>query len=505
MTVSSSQRSSRSRWKPTLSRSSRYCTRAAPGNGHAVAAGQPRLRGDERRVALASGGWWPIIRGSGTYFSYRNTLPCSHVAVGQQLVVHGVGVGDQPPHDVHPRRGVELDPLDDRRLRQPPLLDLGHGHGINPNEAVSQPGSVPAGVRTRRDRAHRIGEAIADGDHDRRRGHRRAARRRRRQRREQRVARRRRRRRGDPARRRTGAAAGAPRARRPHRLAADRPGGVDRRRHDARPLGDPRRRPGALAAARTAPTCSPRATARRCASPTSSAPRRSPSPRCRPASTAGRSTTPPTSPCGPLRPHRPTSTDVRFVLFNDEALAQFRRAHDELGSMTAPPDAHRAARRRRRPAPHRDADVDALYAAVEENRDHLRPHMPWADEGRHEFVAFVTDAIAQWERGADRNYAIVDAATDGTSAAAACTTASGPTGARSATGSRADATGRGIVDRGRPRPHRRGAARSTASAASRSTATRRTCAARRSPGGSATGSTASRSTASRRRATSVGR
>lgn len=58
------------------------------------------------------------------------------------------------------------------------------------------------------------------------------------------------------------------------------------------------------------------------------------------------------------------------------------------------------------------SDVDALYAAVEENRDHLRPHMPWADEARHEFVAFVTDAIAQWDRGADRNYAIIDDAGD---------------------------------------------------------------------------------------------
>ena len=99
-------------------------------------------------------------------------------------------------------------------------------------------------------------------------------------------------------------------ARRAHRLAADRAGGVDRRRRDAGPLGDPRRRAGALAAARTAPTCSPRATARRCASPTSSAPARSPSRPCRPGSTAGRSTTPPTSPCAPSRRHRrpsPTS------------------------------------------------------------------------------------------------------------------------------------------------------------------------------------------------------
>ncbi len=55
-----------------------------------------------------------------------------------------------------------------------------------------------------------------------------------------------------------------------------------------------------------------------------------------------------------------------------------------------------------------ESDIDGLYAAIEENRDHLRPHMPWADESRDEFIAFVTDSIAQWNRGADRNYAIVD-------------------------------------------------------------------------------------------------
>lgn len=55
-----------------------------------------------------------------------------------------------------------------------------------------------------------------------------------------------------------------------------------------------------------------------------------------------------------------------------------------------------------------ESDIDGLYAAIEENRDHLRPHMPWADESRDEFMGFVTDAIAQWDRGADRNYAIVE-------------------------------------------------------------------------------------------------
>ena len=44
---------------------------------------------------------------------------------------------------------------------------------------------------------------------------------------------------------------------------------------------------------------------------------------------------------------------------------------------------------------HRPEDVDALLAAVEESRDHLRPHMPWADESRHEVDWFAPDALPQ--------------------------------------------------------------------------------------------------------------
>ena len=60
---------------------------------------------------------------------------------------------------------------------------------------------------------------------------------------------------------------------------------------------------------------------------------------------------------------------------------------------------------------HRLEDVDALLAAIEESRDHLRPHMPWADEGRAELTAFITDAIDQWDAGRDRNFVIEDIAT----------------------------------------------------------------------------------------------
>ena len=102
--------------------------------------------------------------------------------------------------------------------------------------------------------------------------------------------------------------------------------------------------------ARTAPSCWRRATARRYASPTSSALARSPSRRCRPASTAGRSTTPPTSPCARSCTTPTASTDVRFVLFSDEALAEFQRATPALDRMTVAAGTDRAARCRRRAA-----------------------------------------------------------------------------------------------------------------------------------------------------------
>ena len=59
---------------------------------------------------------------------------------------------------------------------------------------------------------------------------------------------------------------------------------------------------------------------------------------------------------------------------------------------------------------HRVDDVDALLDAVEESRDHLRPHMPWADESRAELAAFVAEAVQQWATGRDRNFVIEDVA-----------------------------------------------------------------------------------------------
>jgi RimJ/RimL family protein N-acetyltransferase len=94
---------------------------------------------------------------------------------------------------------------------------------------------------------------------------------------------------------------------------------------------------------------------------------------------------------------------------------------------------------------HEVTDIDGLYAAVEDNRDHLRPHMPWADEGRQEFVAFVTDAIAQWDHGSDRNFAIVRADDGAFLGGCGLHDRIGPTGREIGYWLVADATGRGIV------------------------------------------------------------
>lgn len=94
---------------------------------------------------------------------------------------------------------------------------------------------------------------------------------------------------------------------------------------------------------------------------------------------------------------------------------------------------------------YRGSDVDAVYAVVEDNRDHLRPHMPWADEARPEFAAFIADAIAQWDREGDRNYAIVDARDDRYLGGCGLHDRIGPDGREIGYWLRADATGHGII------------------------------------------------------------
>ena len=65
---------------------------------------------------------------------------------------------------------------------------------------------------------------------------------------------------------------------------------------------------------------------------------------------------------------------------------------------------HRQVRLRR----HREDDLDAVYQAVTESLDHLRPWLPWAaDYTRRAAFEFLTASARRWEEGSEFGYAIV--------------------------------------------------------------------------------------------------
>jgi RimJ/RimL family protein N-acetyltransferase len=94
---------------------------------------------------------------------------------------------------------------------------------------------------------------------------------------------------------------------------------------------------------------------------------------------------------------------------------------------------------------YRTDDLDSLYAAIEESRDHLRPFLPWADEARAEFAAFVTEAIQQWVSGTDRNFVIADVETGDQLGGCGLHARVGDGGLEIGYWLRSGATGRGIV------------------------------------------------------------
>ena len=57
---------------------------------------------------------------------------------------------------------------------------------------------------------------------------------------------------------------------------------------------------------------------------------------------------------------------------------------------------------------YRAEDVDALFHAVTDSLDHLRPWMPWAaDYSRASAEEFLAGSIKDWDEGTAYNYAIV--------------------------------------------------------------------------------------------------
>ncbi len=62
---------------------------------------------------------------------------------------------------------------------------------------------------------------------------------------------------------------------------------------------------------------------------------------------------------------------------------------------------------------HRREDLDALHAVIEENRDHVRPHMPWADQSRQDTSDFIDLSIQEWDDRTGFGYLVVGTDGDG--------------------------------------------------------------------------------------------
>jgi RimJ/RimL family protein N-acetyltransferase len=94
---------------------------------------------------------------------------------------------------------------------------------------------------------------------------------------------------------------------------------------------------------------------------------------------------------------------------------------------------------------HRADDVDAMHAAIETSRDHLRPFIPFADQSRQETGAFVERAIASWDDRTDFRYLAIDDADGDVLGGCDIHRRIGPDAAEVGYWLRAGATGRGIV------------------------------------------------------------
>jgi len=94
---------------------------------------------------------------------------------------------------------------------------------------------------------------------------------------------------------------------------------------------------------------------------------------------------------------------------------------------------------------HRRADLDALHAAIEESRDHLRPFMFWADQSRADTAGFLGMAEDGWDEGREFGYLLVDAADGRVLGGGGLHRRGGPETIEIGYWRRADAGGRGLV------------------------------------------------------------
>ncbi len=94
---------------------------------------------------------------------------------------------------------------------------------------------------------------------------------------------------------------------------------------------------------------------------------------------------------------------------------------------------------------HSAADLDELYAAIEDSRDHVRPFMPWADQSRDDLAGFLAGVVAGWDAGTSWEYLVVGAGDDAVLGGCGLLTRLGPGALEIGYWLRPDATGRGIV------------------------------------------------------------
>jgi len=116
-----------------------------------------------------------------------------------------------------------------------------------------------------------------------------------------------------------------------------------------------------------------------------------------------------------------------------------------MGAMPAPPEqidlpsVDAVARR------HRLDDLDALQAAIEESRDHLRPWMFWADQTRGETASFLRGSVDKWDFGEEFTYLLLTSSGDRVQGGAGLHPRLGPDALEIGYWLRADATGRGLM------------------------------------------------------------
>ena len=94
---------------------------------------------------------------------------------------------------------------------------------------------------------------------------------------------------------------------------------------------------------------------------------------------------------------------------------------------------------------HRVEDRDAVHAAIELSRDHLRPWLAWADQTRQQTGEFLERCVADWDSGRYFGYVVIDATDGSVVGGTGLHTRIGEHGLGAGGWRRVDAGGRGLV------------------------------------------------------------